>query len=149
MDEPTNGLDPAGIQEMRELICELPQQFGMTVVVSSHLLSEIDQMATHVGVIANGVLVYQDTMAHLHEKSEHHLALRTLNNASAQALLRHHGIISEQREEVLLLPPLPDRTIADCISMLTAQQIGIVRIEDRRKNLEDIFLALTEGAASL
>lgn len=149
LDEPTNGLDPAGIQEMRELICELPQQFGMTVVVSSHLLSEIDQMVTHVGVIANGVLVYQDTMAHLHEKSEHHLALRTLNNASAQALLRHHGIISEQREEVLLLPPLPDRTIADCISMLTAQQIGIVRIEDRRKNLEDIFLALTEGAASL
>ena len=44
LDEPTNGLDPAGIQEMRELICALPNQYGMTVLVSSHLLSEIDQM---------------------------------------------------------------------------------------------------------
>lgn len=51
LDEPTNGLDPAGIQEMRELICSLPNQYGMTVLVSSHLLSEIDQMATHVGII--------------------------------------------------------------------------------------------------
>ena len=51
LDEPTNGLDPAGIQEMRELIRSLPGRYGMTVVVSSHLLSEIDQMATDVGII--------------------------------------------------------------------------------------------------
>ena len=61
LDEPTNGLDPAGIQEMRELICELPGRFGMTVVVSSHLLSEIDQMADHVAIIREGELVFQDT----------------------------------------------------------------------------------------
>ena len=54
LDEPTNGLDPAGIQEMRELIRSLPGRFGMTVVVSSHLLSEIDQMADHVGIIREG-----------------------------------------------------------------------------------------------
>lgn len=51
LDEPTNGLDPAGIQEMRELIRSLPERYGMTVMVSSHLLSEIDQMATHTGII--------------------------------------------------------------------------------------------------
>ncbi len=56
LDEPTNGLDPAGIQEMRELILELPERFGMTVVVSSHLLSEIDQIAGHVGIIREGEL---------------------------------------------------------------------------------------------
>ena len=61
LDEPTNGLDPAGIQEMRELIRSLPGRFGMTVVVSSHLLSEIDQMADHVGIIREGRLVFQDT----------------------------------------------------------------------------------------
>ena len=54
LDEPTNGLDPAGIQEMRELICSLPAEYGITVVVSSHLLSEIDQMADHVGIIRKG-----------------------------------------------------------------------------------------------
>ncbi len=149
LDEPTNGLDPAGIQEMRELICDLPRQFGMTVVVSSHLLSEIDQMATHVGVIADGALVYQDTIDRLHEKSEHHLALRTLNNAMAQALLTHHGIVNEVRDGEIILPPLEDDRVAQCVTLLADSSIGVTRIEERRKNLEDIFLELTEGAASL
>ena len=149
LDEPTNGLDPAGIQEMRELICELPRQFGMTVVVSSHLLSEIDQMATHVGVIADGALVYQNTIDRLHEKSEHHLAIRTLNNAMAQALLTHHGVANEVRDGEIILPPLEDEKVAQCVTLLTDSNIGVTRIEERRKNLEDIFLELTEGAASL
>lgn len=67
LDEPTNGLDPAGIQEMRELICSLPGQYGMTVIVSSHLLSEIDQMAEDVGIIANGKMKYQGSLDMLHE----------------------------------------------------------------------------------
>ncbi len=149
LDEPTNGLDPAGIQEMRELICDLPRQFGMTAMVSSHLLSEIDQMATHVGVIADGALVYQDTIDRLHEKSEHHLALRTLNNAMAQALLTHHGIVNEVRDGEIILPPLEDDRVAQCVTLLADSNIGVTRIEERRKNLEDIFLELTEGAASL
>lgn len=67
LDEPTNGLDPAGIQEMRELIRSLPQKYGMTVIVSSHLLSEIDQMAEDIGIIANGKMMYQGPLNLLHE----------------------------------------------------------------------------------
>ena len=67
LDEPTNGLDPSGIQEMRELIKSLPRQYGMTVIVSSHLLSEIDQMAEDVGIIANGKMMYQGALHSLHE----------------------------------------------------------------------------------
>lgn len=67
LDEPTNGLDPAGIQEMRELICSLPEKYGMTVIVSSHLLSEIDQMAEDIGIIANGKMMYQGPLNLLHE----------------------------------------------------------------------------------
>ncbi len=67
LDEPTNGLDPAGIQEMRELIKSLPSRYGMTVIVSSHLLSEIDQMAEDIGIIANGKLMYQGELDRLHE----------------------------------------------------------------------------------
>lgn len=70
LDEPTNGLDPAGIQEMRELICSLPGEYGMTVIVSSHLLSEIDQMAKDVGIIANGKLLYQNSLAALHQSEQ-------------------------------------------------------------------------------
>lgn len=68
LDEPTNGLDPAGIQEMRELIKSLPKQYGMTVIVSSHLLSEVDQMAEDIGIIANGKLMYQGELNRLHDK---------------------------------------------------------------------------------
>ena len=149
LDEPTNGLDPAGIQEMRELICDLPRRFGMTVLVSSHLLSEIDQMATHVGVIADGALVYQNTIDRLHEKSEHHLALRTLNNPLAQAILTHDGVINDLDADEIILPPLENEEVAHCVALLTDSGIGVLRIEERRKNLEDIFLELTEGAASL
>jgi ABC-2 type transport system ATP-binding protein len=67
LDEPTNGLDPAGIQEMRELICSLPEKYGMTVIVSSHLLSEIDRMAEDVGIIVGGKLLYQGSLENLHE----------------------------------------------------------------------------------
>lgn len=67
LDEPTNGLDPAGIQEIRELIQSLPKEYGMTVIVSSHLLSEIDQIAEDIGIIANGKLMYQGGLDRLHE----------------------------------------------------------------------------------
>lgn len=67
LDEPTNGLDPAGIQEMRELIHSLPKKYGMTVIVSSHLLSEIDRLAEDIGIIANGKMMYQGPLNMLHE----------------------------------------------------------------------------------
>lgn len=67
LDEPTNGLDPAGIQEMRELICSLPAKYGMTIIISSHLLSEIDQIVNNIGIIANGKMMYQGTLDALHE----------------------------------------------------------------------------------
>lgn len=68
LDEPTNGLDPAGIQEIRELIRSLPETHGMTVLLSSHLLGEIEQIAEHVGIIDHGSLVYQGTLADLDPK---------------------------------------------------------------------------------
>lgn len=65
LDEPTNGLDPAGIQEMREFIKELPDTHHMTVIVSSHLLSEVEQMADMIGIINHGEMIFQGTMMEL------------------------------------------------------------------------------------
>lgn len=70
LDEPTNGLDPAGIQEIRQLIKELPLNRQMTVIVSSHLLSEMEQMADMVGIIHHGRLIFQGTLAALETKGE-------------------------------------------------------------------------------
>ena len=149
LDEPTNGLDPAGIQEMRELIRSLPGRYGMTVVVSSHLLSEIDQMATDVGIISNGRLVFQDELHRLHERSEHHIAMRTGNNALAADLLRQNGVECKLGEGSLTLPPLEDAQIGQCSMLLCRSRIPVLRIEERQRSLEDIFLDLTEGAVSL
>lgn len=71
LDEPTNGLDPAGIQEMRQLICSLPKERNMTVIISSHLLSEIEQMADQVGIIHHGHMLYQGTLANLETQGDH------------------------------------------------------------------------------
>lgn len=150
LDEPTNGLDPAGIQEMRELIKELPQRFGMTVLVSSHLLSEIDQMADHVGIIREGELVFQDSLAALHSRSKHHLALRTTDNARAQRLLQaRHLHVSDKGEGYLMLPLLNDDTTAALVQVLAESGVGLLRLEERQKSLEDIFLELTGKAVSL
>lgn len=150
LDEPTNGLDPAGIQEMRELIKELPQRFGMTVLVSSHLLSEIDQMADHVGIIREGELVFQDSLAALHSHSKHHLALRTTDNARAQRLLQaRHLHVSDEGEGYLMLSLLNDDTTAALVQVLAESGVGLLRLEERQKSLEDIFLELTGKAVSL
>lgn len=149
LDEPTNGLDPAGIQEMRELICSLPERFGMTVVVSSHLLSEIDQMADHVAIIREGELVFQDTLEALHGRSRHHLALRTTNNAVARAILQEKSVPCQEEEGYLILPILSDEIAAQLTRLLGSRNLGVIRLEERQKSLEDIFLELTGKAASL
>ena len=149
LDEPTNGLDPAGLQEMRELICELPRRFGMTVVVSSHLLSEIDQMADHLAIIREGELVFQDTLTALHSRSRHHLALRTTNNPLARSFLAQQSVSCQEEDGYLILPLLSDEATARLTRFLGENRLGILRLEERQKSLEDIFLELTGKAASL
>ena len=148
LDEPTNGLDPAGIQEMRELICSLPARFGMTVLVSSHLLSEIDQMADHVGIIREGELVFQDTLETLHRHSRHNLALRTGDNEGALKLLHQSRVPCAQEEDYILLPRLDDPDAAKLIRYLIGHGVDVLRLEERQKSLEDIFLELTGGKAA-
>ena len=148
LDEPTNGLDPAGIQEMRELICSLPARFGMTVLVSSHLLSEIDQMADHVGIIREGELVFQDTLETLHRHSRHNLALRTGDNEGALKLLHQSRVPCAQEEDYILLPRLDDPDAAKLIRYLIGHGVDVLRLEERQKSLEDIFLELTCGKAA-
>jgi ABC-type multidrug transport system ATPase subunit len=149
LDEPTNGLDPAGIQEMRELICTLPHKYGMTVVVSSHLLAEIDQMATVTGIIREGELVFEGTMAELHAHSRHGLAVRTQDNAKAAALLMQQGLNATLDGEAILLPLLDDAAAMNAARLLADSEAGLLRMEERQSSLEDIFLHLTGKAASL
>lgn len=143
LDEPTNGLDPSGIQEIRRLICSLPQRYGMTVLVSSHLLSEIDQMATHVGIIDKGNLIFQDSLSVLHENSRPSLFLRTSNNEAALLLLSSRGYRPENKGNLIRLDFLTDEEVCRLGHLLGAGGISILRLTEEQKSLEDIFLHLT------
>ena len=156
LDEPTNGLDPAGIQEIRELICRLPKQYGMTVLVSSHLLSEIDQMATEIGIIDHGELLFENSLHVLHAHSKESLRLRTSEPKRALALLREKHISASRttsgtnrRDDILSLPMLSDSELSGVLRALIANHIEVFRIEESKKSLEDIFLDLTGRSVCL
>ena len=149
LDEPTNGLDPAGISEMRDLIRSLPQNYHMTVMVSSHLLSEIDQMADYAGIINQGELIYQDSLLHLHEYSKRQIRLRTDNNNRALCILNENEINCTPFKDYLMFSEVSDEKTAFLISALVREGIGILRVEEYQKSLEEIFLQLTGKQVSL
>lgn len=149
LDEPTNGLDPAGIQEMRELICSLPGKYGMTVLVSSHLLSEIDQMADYTGIIDHGHMIFQGELEELRMHSRRQLILRTQNNDAAERILKEQKILCANKDGQLVLPDLSDDQTSHMIFVLVREGIGILRLEERQKSLEEIFLSLTGKQVSL
>lgn len=140
LDEPTNGLDPEGIHEMRELIRRLPRTHGTTVLVSSHLLSEVEQMADYVGIISQGRMAWQGALEDLRARARRQLAFRTTDNRRASALL---GAV--EQDGWLVAPFADDAVVARSSLALAREGIGIMRIEERSEGIEDIFLTLTEG----
>ncbi|NEZ40642.1 ABC transporter ATP-binding protein [Paenibacillus alvei] len=149
LDEPTNGLDPAGIGEIRELIKSLPWQYGITVLLSSHLLSEIEQIATSVGIISDGNLLYQGKMETLQERNRSSLAIRTSNNTAAAAWMQNQGYMACLRDECLQIEHMSDQQVARRNKELVLSGINVLRIEERKRTLEDIFLELTGRERSL
>ncbi len=142
LDEPTNGLDPAGVAEIRHLITRLAHDRGITVMVSSHLLSEIEQMADVVGIIQAGRLRYQGTLAGLQDQGR--LVFKVSPIATAVSCLESMGLRPEVVGDEILLDPLADALIADVVARLVAAGVRISRVELRRKSLEEAFLELTE-----
>ncbi len=141
LDEPTNGLDPAGIEEMRELIKTLPKQYGMTVMISSHILSEIDQMATVVGIINQGCLIFQERMSVLDMQREPQIVLRTSDNNRAYQLLKK--VNPQRTADGLQIGALTDEQTGAVVQCLCSNGISVYRVEEHRESLEDIFLNLT------
>lgn len=141
LDEPTNGLDPAGIEEMRELIKMLTKQYGMTVMISSHILSEIDQMATVVGIINQGCLIFQERMSVLDMQREPQIILRTSDNNHAFQLLKKAN--PQRTTDGLQIGALTDEQTGAVVQCLCSNGISVYRVEEHRESLEDIFLNLT------
>ena len=149
LDEPTNGLDPAGIQEMRALIAGMPDACGATVLISSHLLSELEQIVGQVGILNTGRLLFQGPLRELQRHSLGDIELRVLRPQKAAETLRQSGIRAEAGADGLFtLPPLRAELLAELVHTLADRGAGVVGISRRTKTLEEIFLSLTgpEGA---
>lgn len=152
LDEPTNGLDPSGIHEMRELVKSLPTEYGMTVMVSSHLLSEMEQTADHIGIISNGQLIFQDALPILQARSARRIYLRTSDDTAAITYLREQPHIPEllglayTPEEGILIPMVPDTLLCQLFRQLMEHGIDVYRIEEKSQNLEDIYLGMVKEA---
>ena len=141
LDEPTNGLDPAGIQEMRALIQDMPAATGATVLISSHLLGEMEQMVEQVGIIDHGHILFEGPLAELQRHSRGSVTLRLLDPAKAAPILRAHGIAADGG--CVTLPPLRDDLLAALVQQLAMNGAGVVELTPHTKTLEEIFLSLT------
>ncbi len=144
LDEPTNGLDPNGIIEMRELLKKLSQQDGITVVVSSHLLAEIEKLVTDVGIIHKGKMMFQGTFEALKER-QHQSSATILGTTDPEAthrfLIECH--IDAQRENgSVVLPLLSNERMTEVTRQLVARDIGVYEITTRKNDLETIFMNL-------
>ncbi|MNP07756.1 putative ABC transporter ATP-binding protein YxlF [compost metagenome] len=149
LDEPTNGLDPSGIHEIRELIKSLPKQYGITVLVSSHLLGEMEQMANTVGIIREGKMVFQDTIHNLHLKSKHDIELVVSEPDAALWLARDLGSQGLLHEGTLTFPGMNDPQIALLVKRLVENGHDIYRVEMKKKSLEDIFMQVIGEGSTL
>jgi len=142
LDEPTNGLDPQGTREVRHLIADLASD-GTTIFVSSHLLSEVEQICSHVGVMRTGDLVWQGSMAQLAAQQRVRVSVETADSLVAKGVLADLGL-TEIAEDVgfasAVLGELPPEQV---VRALVAAGVGVRGFTVAKPNLEDIFVQLT------
>jgi ABC-2 type transport system ATP-binding protein len=146
LDEPTNGLDPNGIIETRELIKKLNREHNTTVLVSSHILNEVERMATHVGIIHKGKMLFQGTLPELQQMKTKQAALEieTADNARAASLLVSQYPVQET-ETQLVLPYQSKEETAAINRLLVQAGIDVYAIHARQNDLEQLFIDITSN----
>jgi lantibiotic transport system ATP-binding protein len=147
LDEPSNGLDPAGIIELRALVKKLNRDHGMTILISSHLLGEIEKMVSHVGIIYKGKMLFQGTLAELHgfQQRGSRLFIRTSDNEAACRLLQEHE--PELSAEGVSVAFNNVGQVAAINRRLTDHQLEVYLLHPKENDLEQLFIDLTTAHA--
>jgi lantibiotic transport system ATP-binding protein len=143
LDEPTNGLDPSGIIEMRELIKSFPEKYGITVLISSHILSEIELISTHVGIINKGKLLFQGTMADLRAKQKAEIQLEVEPRADAEAYFNEIGLRFKGDQHFLYLDANLQPFKLNRELIMNGFEVNQLMV--KKYSLEEIFLSMTSG----
>ena len=150
LDEPTTGLDRAGMRDMRRLTGGLADQ-GITVLLSSHLMGEVEELCDRVAIVRGGRKVYEGDLAELIDAAAGRYALRTTDDDRAAAIARdRHGIADvARRDDGAARRPRPARRRPPRLSLaLAAEGVGIVALVPERASLEELFFRMTEEVAA-
>jgi ABC-2 type transport system ATP-binding protein len=142
LDEPTNGLDPQGTREVRALVGELARE-GVTVFLSSHLLSEVEQLCTHVGVMSAGRLVWQGKLADLRAEQEPFVRVQTAQAADAGRVLARLGLDAVTAADGQVRARLGTAAPEDVVAALVRAGVGVRGFTVERPSLEEQFVGLT------
>lgn len=142
LDEPTNGLDPQGTREVRHLIAQLGRD-GVTVFVSSHLLSEVEQICTHVGVMSTGRMVWQGSLADLGAQQLARVHVVTSAPEQAVGVLRSLHLADARTTDDGADAVLGSTRPEDVVAALVAADVGVRGFQVQQPSLEDIFVELT------
>jgi ABC-type multidrug transport system ATPase subunit len=142
LDEPTNGMDPQGTREIRNLVRELAGE-GSTVFLSSHLLSEVEQVCTHVGIISVGKMVAQGSVEELRGRGEAMLRVETDDASGAAKVLDRLGLEAITVTGEVVSAQLDGQRPEECNRELVLAGVGVRSLTTDRRSLEDAFVALT------
>ena len=145
LDEPTNGLDPEGIKETRELIRRLRDEFNLTVLLSSHLLSEIEQLCNRVGIIHEGRLLYQGEPGALVTPNRTYRVRVDNMTAAFELVTKEPGVTVSRNGDSFLRIDANEERIADVNALLVSQQIKVYELSLAQESLEEAFLRLTKN----
>jgi len=147
LDEPTNGLDPNGIIEVRELLIKLVKEHQKTVFISSHLLAEVERMATHVGIINYGELLFQGSIKELESLNKPLIQIETNNTTdAANYLIRNNINVSDVNDQHIYVPYVSKQQMGEINTLLNQMGYMVYSINKQQKDLEKLFLAITQNA---
>lgn len=144
LDEPTNGLDPAGIHEVRILLRDLPRRCGVTVFLSSHLLDEVEQVATHLAIISQGQLRFEGRREELQLRGKRVIVAEVDQPERALGLLISAGRMATREGNRILIAAQGERCSAQINTMLVQAGVAVSYLATQHPTLEALFLELTQ-----
>jgi ABC-2 type transport system ATP-binding protein len=147
LDEPTTGLDPAGMRDMRDLVTRLAAE-GITILLSSHILAEVEELCNRVAIIRSGAIIYEGGLRELLASAGGGFRLRTTDNERAlQLLLAQRGVSSVVADDGMLRFQAEDGAVEAASIALGRAGVGIAELVRQTSSLEELFLAMTEGVS--
>ena len=145
LDEPTNGLDPAGIKQLRDILKKISHEENVAVFVSSHILTEMQQMCDRVAVLDNGKIVKIEQITSSEEEKIETIELRLKNKEKAIGILKEKFEVDAKEEKNNLLVTIQTEKVPEVVKELAIEDVGVKAVIPREHNLEEIFFDATEG----